>query len=830
MPPNPFQDGVSVEVSGDSSGLNDALDSAESTLMDFKGAVGIAGAALAGLAAGGLLKATQAASDFEDSMTDVQKVTSGETASELHDQIMALAEDIPIAQSELATLAEQAGKFGAETPEEIMKFVETVAKIQTATDLAADEAGTRFAKIAGAVGLPLSEVDKLANGTNALADSMKTDADEITDTATRASNTLAQQLGLGEDAVLALSASMNEVSPSAELAGSSLRRVGETLMDPKKVGDVADALGMNVDEFRQMRDEDPHGLIKLVAQAMNDNGAAAEQLRGDIGKAATDFSKLGTQLDNTEQAQQTVNEQFEEGSSLEKEMELRTDTLSGQQQILENKLRNVAITIGEQLLPHAVTLIDWISKAVDWFSKLNDKTNGLFGALTLITTLIGGLAVAAGVLVNAMGGVAAIMGGASAAAGALGTAFTLLTGPIGLVVAAIAALAIAWHKNIFGIRDKAQVVIDFLIGAFKKWVGYLKEFVGIVKMALSGDLGGAFNRLKGLVTTIFNDIKSFLLNEAIPRTKSALKTLADGAVNVAKDMASRLVDAVKGFISDAVEFVKGIGKEDVKAAFKALGSGIRTVALAWFNIHKKIGKVLKNFISDVVDYFKNDAKSDVKGAGEDMWDAMKEAAENLKDALTPPDGLIVQLVKDVVSYLKNDAKSDVKAAAEGLWGVIRAAAEGLYEGLIGKSLIPDMFSDIVSYIRHDAASDLASAGKKAASSLANGIKNKFNRVMPDSFEIPQVTIGGGTYAGQKVPELTVGGQDVPIPPLDTGGFIEKGGLARLHEGERVVEAAKVDRDGGGGMNVTVNVDARGASDPDAVGTAVADELRSVLPR
>lgn len=856
MPPNPFQEGLSVEVSGDSSGLDSALDSAESGLTDFKAAVGVAGAALTALATGALAKATKAAADFEDSMADVQKVTSEETADELHDQIMDLAEDIPIAQSELATLAEQAGKFGAETPEEIMKFVETVGKIQTATDMAAEEAGTRFAKIAGAVGLPLSEVDKLANGTNALADSMKTDADEITDTATRASNTLAQQLGLGEDAVLALSASMNEVSPSAELAGSSLRRVGEVMMNPKKIGDIADALGMTEEEFRQMRDENPHGLIKQIAETMNENGSAAEQLRGDIGKAATDFSKLGTQLDRTEEAQQTVNQQFEEGTSLQKEMDIRTETASGQWQIFKNKLQNAAITIGEQVLPHALDLLDFLTKAVDAFSALNEKTDGIFGVLTLLAGVISGIAVSVGVLINALGGMTAIMGFLSAAAGGvttaigvLSTALTLLTGPIGLIVAAIAGLALAWKTNLFGIRDKAKVVINFLRGLFDRLVSDLKTAVSIIKDALlTGDFNEAWTRAKQLVMNAINDISSWLKTEAKPAVVGALKTLASGARGVFKSLVKRLIGEggiIPGFIADVKEFISGIGKDDVKEAFTILGRGIRLVFLSWFNLHKKLGKIVKNFLEDVVDYLKTDAKGDLKTAGKVLFGAFEAAIKTIVDAHTPPDGLVVRLMDSIVSYLKNDAKGDLKRAAEALWGVIKAAAEGLYQGLIGGSLIPDMFDDIVSYIKNDAASDLASAGKDAARALANGIKNKFNAIMPDEISVPKVTIGGGgidipstTVAGETIgggsldiPSTTVGGQSIDVPALDSGGMIEKAGLAMLHAGEAVIPSADVDRSGTRGpMSVKIDVDARGATDPQAVGTAVADEFRALFPQ
>lgn len=91
-------------------------------------------------------------------------------------------------------------------------------------------------------------------------------------------------------------------------------------------------------------------------------------------------------------------------------------------------------------------------------------------------------------------------------------------------------------------------------------------------------------------------------------------------------------------------------------------------------------------------------------------------------------------------------------------------------------------------------SELTASGKALPATLAKGIKAN---IRPLSHASEQAAL-----AAKPTPEAP----DTPLPD----------GIARRSSSSSTV--------------VTVNVDARGVSDPNAVGTAVADELRSVLPR
>lgn len=815
MVSNPFSEGISVMIRGDASDFDDAIESSKRSLGKLGSKINLARGALAGLGAAGFAVAVNEARKFESAMADVEKVTSAKTAKNLKQQIMDLSEEIPIAAQDLAKLAEQAGKFGAEGEKEIMRFVETVGKIQTATDLTAQEAGTRFAKIAGAVGLPLSEVGKLGNATNKLADSMKTDANEITDTATRAANTLGQQLGLGEDAILALSASMNEVSPSAELAGSSLRRAAEALMNPKKVKDISKALGMSVGEFRKMRKTNPHGLMKEVAMTMNENGSAASRLRGRIGKAATDFSKLGTQLDRTKRGQKLVNEQFENGTSLQKEMEIRTNTLNGKLILLRNKLQNVARQLGQKLTPHVKTLIDWLIRGVQQFSKLNAKLDGVLAPAILLGPIIAYL----GTVFSALIGAISIPALTAAAAG-----IAAVAGPAVIATAAIAGLFYAWKNNLFGIRNHTKKAVSFL----QKWFGKAMKFLNKLKtIAII-----AFNRarfeiikfgmkakqiwkrdIEPLVTSTvntFNRIKKTILSALKFVQNNVIRPILNWIRKEWNDNGKRMVNQ---WVKTAKQLMKWARQIANFIQNKVLGPFINWATREWGKftnfLNREIRKAwnaIRPFINGALDALErafNGTIEFVSGAwrewGDELWETVKFAFDLIKGAVETGLDAIATTFSVVMKVLRLDF--------EGAWQSIKDFAKRTLEGITG---FVDKWN-IVGAIK----SAFNSAGKAAG----NALKGAFNAAMPNSVGIPSVTVAGQTF----------GGGSIRLPHLATGGFIEEGGLARLHAGEQVVPAADVAKrapTGGGTVIKIENINASGRMEGRRAGMALVDELRS----
>jgi TP901 family phage tail tape measure protein len=435
MPENPFarDPAVTVGVGADTSEFGSAMDGAIDKLGRFRQTVGLAGGALAALATGALAKSVQAAADFEEAMVEVEKVTSPETMRAVSDSVRELAEEIPLAQSELAGLAADAGRFGIEGPENIEKFTESVAKMAEATNLGSEQAGESLARLATLTNTPVSEIENLGSSINALSNNYATSAQEIVDSMLRASASLSQ-VGLNQRQIAGLSASLNEVSESSERAGTRLRRLGQEMLNPKNVADLANALGMTEAEFVQMRRNAPVQLIMQMARAMGEGGQEADALRQALSTTSRQaLGALSQNLEGATQAQEKANRSFKEGTSLQKEFEAATDTFNARVKLLQNRLGNVGIEIGESLLPDLKNLVNDVSGAAEQFAEWNEKTDGAVGRLALAGSAITGV-------------------------GLLLTAF--VGGPATLAIGAAAALGTAYATNFAGMREATNAFAD----------------------------------------------------------------------------------------------------------------------------------------------------------------------------------------------------------------------------------------------------------------------------------------------------------------------------------------------------------------------------------
>ncbi|WP_423744757.1 hypothetical protein V5735_01560 (plasmid) [Haladaptatus sp. SPP-AMP-3] len=371
-------------------------------------------------------------------------------------------------------------------------------------------------------------------------------------------------------------------------------------------------------------------------------------------------------------------------------------------------------TLKKALVPVLDIIVTGIQRLVRWFTQLSPKVQLIFGAFTALAPVLSSLAPTILSISGAVAGLISTVGSAlvpisalSLALGGVGTALLALLGPLGIVGAAAAAFGLDFTKGI-------------------------KE----ARTALVGKGGNG-----GIINKAINQLTTYLKTQATKDIKKAASAAFGTLVAVVKNAKIAVIGKsgnsgiLNNLIGSAASYLKSTAfKKLSKAAGKALGEGIRAVALDVYNAI--IGK---------------------------------------------QPSIIGRMISDIASYLKNDAYGDLKEATKILVGGITSVFEGLYDGLIGNSLIPDMFDDIANYIKNDAASDMAKAAKKAAKAAADALINKFNKILPDSFSIPSVTFGGGKVGGISIPKKTIGGQSIDIPQLADGGIVNSPTLAMIGE-------------------------------------------------
>ena len=809
---------VQVAIGGDASSLREATDTATKALGNVRYAAGIAGAALGALAVGGLVKATSAAASFEGQMVEVEKVTDPETAREMGDAIQEMASRMPVAQRELANITAQAGRFGIEGSENIENFTETVAKMSVATDLSTQQAGESFAKLSTLMDIPIERVGDMGNVINEMSNTMATSSSEIVDSALRSSGTLSQ-MGASSEDIFSLNAAMNEASESAERAGTRLRRMAQEIQDPKKVKDLAGALGVNVEQFEQMRSENPTELFRRMAQTMDEGGDASDDLRSSLSTTSQQaLTALSQNMEGLASAQETANQQMKDGTSLQEEYDAASSTFNSQLQVTKNRLRNVAIQIGENVLPVASEFLRHVNSAISAFSEWNNKSDGMVGTIGLVATALGGFAVAAASAVSALGGMSAILG-------AVGGALTVLTGPIGIAIAAIALLAGAWKVNLFGIRDVTRRVV----GRLQKIIGVFLDNVSAWWNSHGDEIVAAVTKAYKTIQTAIRRFLNFIWKNLLKPILNSIMQLWDRHGSALVSEVKRTFDAILGYVETVVNFLwKNVTRpvlSKIQALWDNWGDEIMTIVDAMVGF---VEMAVTNLMDGLLTVIRV-GMALIRGDWEKAWNLIA--------------GYLKRTWNRVTSFLKGDALAGIKAAIS----IIIAGIKTAFNYLIGTgdgTLYGDVtgiFGSIASWIKKTGKSKMSGAFETVTSAIKEAfeievdwpepptiVKKAYNGTLGSDLDWPSRDGGGGGGGGGGGP---LGGG--PIlgggPLLDTGGFVESTGRAVIHEGEEIVPEAEVDRDRGGSGSRPVTADITVyAQDGTDAGQQIADEMDRFL--
>ena len=538
-----------IEVKVDLAQLMSGLDKAQSQLKSFQTKTSQIGKNLsmkvtAPIVAGFGLAIRETA-NFEQALVELQKVTNKEIATRLGESIKDMSEYIPLTRDELAGLAADTARFGIQGEENILRFTEVVAKMSVATDLSATDAGTALAKLTKLTGTPVEEIENLGSVINELSNTTAGSASEIVDAMLRSSASM-KQMGMSNTEIAAINAALNEVSESSQRAGTRLRTLSDTLMDPGKIGNLAEILGMTADEFKKIRDEAPLDLIKQLATVMGEGGEAAGELRQELGSVASAaVGALSENLEGLNTAINTSNTSFKQATSLQKEFEDANSTTYATLGKLWNKLKNVGDTIATVLMPVIEKLIGWVEKAAEWFNGLTDSQKELIIQLTALAAAVGPVLL----VISALSG-----------------ALAALATPVGLVIAGVAALVTAWVTDFGGIKTFTLDFVEKIKGVFNNF----KEWFS--KIDLLGNLKDVWSKGLENLKTIASDVWD--------KIKATFNNAVDFLGGI-KDKIRGIIDSIGGFIGGILEKIGLVGKKTEDVATTANTDNANTPSLPY---------------------------------------------------------------------------------------------------------------------------------------------------------------------------------------------------------------------------------------------------------
>lgn len=434
-----------------------------------RGLVGVGGAMVAAVAG-----AVKVASDFESAFAGVRKTVDATEAEfqALERGIADMAEEIPVARTELARIMEIAGQLGVRGTDNLLKFTRVAADLGATTNLSSEAAATALARFVNVTGGSLSEVDRLGSTIVALGNNFATTESEITEMTLRLAG-LAPAAGFTQPEILALAAALSSVGVEAELGGTAIQRLVIDMVKAASEGGETLALfsevaGMTAEAFAEMVKTDPGAALRSFFEGLNrinESGGNVFATLEALGISEQRMIQVLTKAAGATQvfadASTLAGQAFAENTALTDEANKRYETFASQLVIAKNAFMNLVGEIGtpamqalatvlkEQVIP---ALQETVSKVAAWI----EKNPELAGKILLAVGAIGALAIVLGTVLVALGSVAA--------------AVAALIGPVGAVAAAIAIGLVAGFVNLMLMTDAAkerlQGFMSFLINVF----------------------------------------------------------------------------------------------------------------------------------------------------------------------------------------------------------------------------------------------------------------------------------------------------------------------------------------------------------------------------
>lgn len=487
--------------------------------------------------------------DFEAQMSRVKAISgaTGDELEQLNDLALQLGADTSFSASEAASGMENLASAGF-TVNEIMGAMPGLLDLAASSGADLATASEIAANTIRGFGL---EADEAAHVADVFAEAAaRTNAQtEDMGEAMKYIAPVANAMGQSLEQTAAAIGIMSDAGIKGGQAGTSLRGALSRLAKPTDVMyDKMEELGLSFYDT----EDNMLSLVGIVEQLEDKMGGLTQEQRNNALVTLFGQESLSGMLALMERGSGELDalaKSFEEADGAAAEMaDTMMDNTSGAIEEMMGSLETLAILVQQIIAPYVKQAAEKITELINRFAELDESTQEMIVKFVAFAAAIGPVMLVLGKILGPISSIVKLVsgsGGVVAAVGKLGAAFTALTGPVALVIAAVAALVAAWATNFGGIRDATASIfeslkiivssaLDFIKGLWDSnllgiqdllsmwwenfelyWGMIFDTIAGIFEvfaLAFQGDWEGVWNKLGEIVSNIVETVKTMFMN------------------------------------------------------------------------------------------------------------------------------------------------------------------------------------------------------------------------------------------------------------------------------------------------------------------------------
>lgn len=488
--------------------------------------------------------AVKTAADFDAAMSQVAAVSgaSGEDLERLRKKAREMGEQTKFSASEAAEAMNYMAMAGWKT-EDMLNGIEGIMSLAAASGENLGSVSDIVTDALTAFGLSAADAGHFSDVLAQASSNANTNVGMMGSTFQKVAP-VAGALGYSvEDMSLAIGLMAN-ASIKAEVAGTSLKTALANMAKP------TDAQAAAMKQYGiSLTNAD--GTMKSFGEVVNnlrsslgglseaEQVAAASTIFGKesfagmlaiVNASDADFNKLTDAVYNCDGAAKNMADTMQ-------------DNLPGQLEILKSQLDELAISVGEILMPVIRDIVTHLQNFMDKLNGMSEEQQKTVVVIGLLAAALGPVIIIIGTLIQSIG---AIMTVAPAVATALGTvkiAIAAIGGPVTIVIAVITALVLklihAYNTSeefrnkvnaVFdAVGNKVNAAINTIIGVFHSGIAYYKNAVSDIRAAwselvswFSGKVSDFVSIGKNVLMGLWNGI-----NDKVGWLKSKVKGVVD---------------------------------------------------------------------------------------------------------------------------------------------------------------------------------------------------------------------------------------------------------------------------------------------------------------
>lgn len=641
--------------------------------------------------------AVKTTADFDAQMSTVQSISgaTGDEFTALRDKAVEMGAKTSFSASEAGAAMEYMAMAGWTTQD----MLDGIAGVMDAAAASGEDLALTSDILTDgltAFGMSAADAGRFADVLVKASNSANTNVAMMGDTF-RYAGAVCGTLGISiEDCAIATGL-MGNAGIKASNAGTALRSGLSNLVKP------TDAMAAAMEKYGVAVQTTDDGSVDFMATMLNvreslgslDKTTQAAAISTIFGKEA--MSGWAAIINATDSDFQSLTDAIYNCDGAAKEAaDIKLDNLNGQITILKSTLEGIAIQVGDILMPTIRNVVAKVQEWATWFSNLDDRSKKIVMTVAGVVAAIGPLLLVVGKLITFSASVSSGLGtlaaalskagfmasGASGATGLFSGVLSALASPVGIAVAAIAAL-VAGLAYVAVTNDEVRASLGEVVELFK---GSLTQAFDFVSKTVVPDLQRAWESLMDMLQPLKEFVigaltsawKDMLIPALTYLAGTVLPQLITTAENLWNNVLVPLGEFVGSILKPTFELLAGVlttlWQKVVVPLAKTVGSAF---VKAWEGLYKILNKSVIPVVNRVLTVLKGLWNNILKPVAEWLVSTLEPIFETVVNTIGEVIESLKEIFSGVIDFIVGIFTLDLKTAWDGIKQIFTGAWNGI---------------------------------------------------------------------------------------------------------------------------------------------------------